>query len=148
MQLSGNYRLRSSVLWLLLVCVQACGCGVSQEETRDALKFFGMTYYNYHAIWRKPPASWDDVLTLAEDPAPEEDRTRLLLVREAGYTVSWGVDPKATDASEVVLAYLPKSVTDGGDVLFVDGSVRLLTGAELNGRLENASEQARSTEGN
>ena len=144
---SGEYRRSSSVLLLLLVCVQACGCGVSQEEKHDALKFFGMTYYNYHAIWRKPPASWDDVLTLADDPAPEKDRTRLLLVREAGYTVSWGVDPKASNASEIVLAYLPKTVTDGGNVLFVDGSIRMLTGAELSGRLKKATEQATPTEG-
>lgn len=121
------------VLFLLLATLM--GCGSKQEQTREGLKFFGMAYYNFHQIWKKHPANWDDMMTMAIDDA---DRELLNRVKDGGFLVAWSVDPSVITAgsSEFILALHPDTQANGGDVLFLDGSVATLTKVEIEEKLK------------
>jgi hypothetical protein len=119
------------------------GCGPTQQSLNEAVKFVGMTYFNYQQIWKRPPANWEDILTLSQAEGLEADRQMINLVRSSGYTVVWNVDCIAPGANERILAYHSPDPARGGKVLFADGSLRSVTAAEIEDvlRLHAVSEQ-------
>jgi hypothetical protein len=114
------------------------GCNSKEETLNEATKFFGMTYFNYQQIWKRPPANWEEILTLADRDGLEADLAMLNLVRESDYVIIWNVDCQAPSAQDRVLAYKRSSQTSGGSILFADGSLRSLAANELNDYLAEA----------
>ena len=124
-----------SAILLAIACIPLSGCESTDAHQREALKFFGITYFNYQQIWKKPPANWDELLKLAPTTELPDDRKLLEQVRQSGYTILWEIDCMTSDAAEVVLAYPPDALDRGGDVLFAEGSVRKMSADELKQRL-------------
>ncbi|MEM7477394.1 MAG: hypothetical protein AAF483_20610 [Planctomycetota bacterium] len=118
-----------AVIALLLANLVGCGGSAGREE---AVKFFGITYFNYMQIYKKAPAGWDDVLKLADAPGLEEDLEKLQSVQNASYTIRWDA---ANDGQDAVLAYLPEATKNGGKVLVVSGALIQMTAEELNAKL-------------
>lgn len=125
------------VLIFSLASLVMCGCKSNSGDSNEALKFFGITYFNYQQIWKKPPSNWNEILRLADDPRLENDRKLLLHVQKSGYVVVWGLDTHrlSESLSEIVLAYPPDALQRGGKVLMLDGSLISLSAKELNSRL-------------
>ena len=99
-----------------------------------------MTYFNYQQIWKRPPANWEEILTLADRDGLEADLNLLNQVRVSDFVIIWNVDCQAPNAEDRVLAYEGTSKIGGGSVLFADGSLRSLTANELNKYLAEAGE--------
>lgn len=125
------------VLTFSLASLVMCGCKSNSGDSNEALKFFGITYFNYQQIWKKPPLNWNEIFRLADDPRLESDRKLLLHVQKSGYVVIWGLDTQRLSGShsEIVLAYAPDALQRGGKVLMLDGSLMNLSAKELNSRL-------------
>jgi hypothetical protein len=136
-------------------CVALCvfavglfsGCNSKREALDEATKFFGITYFNYQQIWKRPPASWEEILTLADRDGLEADMALLNRVRESDYVIIWNVDCQALNAQDLVLAYERSLQTSGGRVLFADGSLRTLAANEFNNYLAQAGEADESSGG-
>lgn len=114
------------------------GCQSEKPNLDESVKFLGMTYFNYQQIWNRPPANWDEILTLAAGDGLEPDRKMLNQVQSSDYVILWNVDCQDPAAQTRVLAYRTSSLTNGGSVLFADGSLRNLTAVELADCLEKA----------
>ncbi len=123
---------------LLVAFVAMSGCMSSTNVVEDDLKFFGMMYFNTQQVLQKPPSDWEQVLHLVDTPDLKADHDRLTRIKEAQYTIDWGVDAKAVGAKSTVLCYADASLSNGGPVLFADGSVIEMSGTELTRKLQES----------
>lgn len=130
-----------------LVCVAALfsivGCGAVEQARKAAdrqkdlnsLKMLGMTFHNYHDTYRKGPASWDELITYADQQGSGPIVKDL---RDRGFVMTaWDISFKDITGgiSNFVLLYEPTATTSGGIVLLLDGSARTMSADELNAAL-------------
>lgn len=140
------YLLTSSLSIALLIALFP-GCSAKQTDPDEAMKFFGMSYMNYQQIWSRPPANWEEILTLAEGEGLEPDLRLLNQARESDFVVVWNQDCLSPKAEERVLAYASATLEAEGKVLFADGSLRLLSSAELDGYLSESNGSGEPADG-
>lgn len=125
-------------LSILSVLLLITGCGPTQADQTESLKFFGMTYGNYEVIFKKPPAGWSDIEKLSEGEGLEDDRKLINQMKQMNYTIVWDAGGKSgLNREEVVLAYPADGKESGGQVLMLNGAVLKLTAAELVKKLDN-----------
>lgn len=93
----------------------------------DSLKQLGLAYHSCHDANGRGPLNWQEAAQfgLSSDAAAA--------LKAEGHIVHWGV--KMLDAtggsSNFILAYPPNAASEGGIVLLLDGSVRLMLGQEF-----------------
>ncbi len=126
--------------FILLVIVLLPGCSAKPKNLQESIKFFGMTYYNYQQIWKRPPANWEEILTMANVEGLEADLEMLNRVKDSDYTIIWNVDCNGPNPQDSVLAYEPVSIKRGGMILFADGSLRSLAANQLADNLAKAKD--------
>jgi hypothetical protein len=95
-----------------------------QAKKVNDLKQIGLAYHNFVSAMGKPPTSAADL-----EPYLEKDSKVPAAIKDGTYVVYWNV--KFTDltngTSNTLLGYEKDAPTQGGAVLFADGSAKTLT---------------------
>jgi prepilin-type processing-associated H-X9-DG protein len=133
----NNRSAQLAIIAILVICGSLAGCGAVQQAQNAAkrqqmmnnMQQLGLAYHNCHDATTRGPANWQEAQQYG---LPAEAQAEI-----AHYTVIWGV--KMADAmggtANFALAYPPDAATNGGPVLFLDGSVRQMTAEEFNATL-------------
>ncbi len=103
--------------------------GASQND----LKEFGLAFHNYVDATGNAPGDWDSLIAQAGD-----SRGAVTNVRNMEYVVHWNVHFRDAiiGTSNFVLAYPKDGKENGGWVVYLDGSVRRMSGADLQAALD------------
>lgn len=115
-----------SLVFIALAVASLVGCQPTTTSKPDAgaaelsgqLLALGNAYHSFHMKHKKGPANWDEAMASG-------DSTAISALRDKDCLVAWGMRFRdATGGTATfVLAYPPSTLTDGGPVLFLDGSV-------------------------
>ncbi|OAI40854.1 hypothetical protein AYO40_04130 [Planctomycetaceae bacterium SCGC AG-212-D15] len=121
---------------ILVCCALLPGCGKVREAAQKAkdateLKYIGLAYLNFNdANGGKAPKNAEDLDPYLTD-APSASKG----LKDGKYVFIWGIAvmdiAKAGGTADTVIGYEKDAPTQGGSVLFADGSVKRISAEEF-----------------